>query len=224
MIETDSSIIKPFITLKIATSLDGRIALDNGQSQWITGPSARRMVHELRAKHDAILVGINTVINDDPELTVRLANYDGPQPLRVVLDSRARLPLHAKIVQTARIVPSVLISCQTPPNQLLAQGMKSIIVGSQYQRVDLAQALSQLVNLGVERLMIEGGSQIATAFIKAGLIDRIEWFRGSMIMGGDAKSVFGFFGLNKLEQCPRLERLSLEVLDQDVWESYEVIS
>jgi len=222
--ETEPILIKPFITLKLASSLDGRIALDNGQSQWITGAAARRIVHELRAKHDAILVGIETVIKDDPELTVRLSEYDGPQPLRVVLDSRARLPLLAKIVQTARIVPSLLISCQPPQTESLAQGVKSLIVGSQYQRVDLRQAMAQLVHIGIERVMIEGGAQIATAFLKAGLIDRIEWFRGPMIMGGDAKSAFGFLGLNALDECPRLERLSLEVLDQDVWETYEVMS
>lgn len=224
MVDSDYSIIKPFITLKIATSLDGRIALDNGQSQWITNSASRRVVHELRSRHDAVLVGIETVIKDDPELTVRLSDYDGPQPLRIVLDTKARLPLGSKIVQTARIVPSLIISCQSPSAQILAQGMKSIIVGSRYQRVDLIDALGQLVKMGVERLMVEGGSQIATAFIKSGLVDRIEWFRGPMIMGGDAKPAFGFFDLNEIEQCPRLERLSLEVLDQDIWESYEVIS
>ena len=95
---------RPSITLKLATTLDGKIATAGGVSRWITGEPARSVVHELRSAHDAVLVGIETAIADDPELTVRLPNYEGYQPTRVVLDSRGRLPLNSKLAQTARII------------------------------------------------------------------------------------------------------------------------
>src|SRR6478736_5618189 len=98
------------VTLKLATSLDGRIATATGESRWITGPEARAEAHRLRAAHDAVLVGVDTALADDPELTVRLDGHAGPQPARVVLDSRQRLPITAKLVQSAGIIPTYVVS------------------------------------------------------------------------------------------------------------------
>jgi len=98
------------VTLKLATSLDGRIATASGESRWITGEEARAAVHRLRAEHDAVVVGIGTAVADDPELTVRLPGYDGPQPARVVLDSRGRLPATSKLVRTAADVPTYVVT------------------------------------------------------------------------------------------------------------------
>ena len=108
------------VTLKLATSLDGRIATATGQSRWITGPEARTEVHRLRAAHDAVLVGIETALADDPELTVRLDGYNGPQPARVVLDSRQRLHCTAKLVQTARTVPTYVVTTTPASPDLVA--------------------------------------------------------------------------------------------------------
>ena len=102
------------LTLKLATSLDGRIATASGESRWITGPQAREQVHRLRSEHDAVMVGIETALADDPDLTVRFAGYSGKQPARVVLDSRLRLPSSAKLVQTARETPTLLLTCSAP--------------------------------------------------------------------------------------------------------------
>ncbi|MGA9657496.1 MAG: RibD family protein, partial [Asticcacaulis sp.] len=136
--------MRPFITLKLATTLDGRIATHAGESRWITGEEARRVVHELRAGHDGVLVGIETALKDDPELTIRLAGYEGYQPARIILDSRGRLPVHAKLVQTARVIPTIVVSIQPISDEMKSLGVKAIQVPSKHQRVDLEAALSAL--------------------------------------------------------------------------------
>jgi diaminohydroxyphosphoribosylaminopyrimidine deaminase/5-amino-6-(5-phosphoribosylamino)uracil reductase len=107
---------RPWITLKLATSLDGRIATAAGESRWITGEPARMQVHHLRANHDAVMVGAQTAIRDDPELTVRYPGYEGPQPTRVVLDTHQRLPLTSKLVSSARETP-VILFCGSRPRR-----------------------------------------------------------------------------------------------------------
>ncbi len=111
------------VTLKLASSLDGRIATASGESRWITGPEARAEVHRLRAAHDAVLIGIETALADDPELTVRLDGHTGPQPARVVLDSSQRLPSSAKLVQTARRIPTCLVTTGAPLPSLVEAGV-----------------------------------------------------------------------------------------------------
>jgi diaminohydroxyphosphoribosylaminopyrimidine deaminase / 5-amino-6-(5-phosphoribosylamino)uracil reductase len=213
---------RPRITLKLATTLDGRIATHTGHSRWITGPEARHCVHELRAGHDAVLVGIETALKDDPELTVRLPGYEGYQPARVILDSQARLPLASKLVQTARVIPTYQVSVADPHPERLAMGLKSIKVGSKHQRVDLDQALEALLEVGLESVFVEGGAIIATSFLKSGYVDRLEWFRSSTILGGDAKPVFGFLDIVDVNQAIRFERLGVQAVGDDLWESYEL--
>jgi len=214
--------MRPQITLKLATTLDGRIATHRGESRWITGEESRRVVHELRAGHDAVLVGIETAIKDDPELTVRLPNYEGYQPARVVLDSRARLPLPSKLAQTARVIPTLLVTTQPAPGELLSLGVREIRVPSRHQRVDLDAALKALADLGIERLFVEGGGVIATAFLRAGYVDRLEWFRAPTILGGDARPVIGHLNIEALSQIARFTRLGVQALGDDLWETYEL--
>lgn len=213
---------RPFITLKLATTLDGRIATASGQSRWITGEEARRCVHELRAGHDAVLVGIETVIKDDPELTVRLQGYEGFQPTRIVFDSKGRIPLHSKLVQTARVIPTWVVTTHNLNPEIQAAGVKAIKVASFHQRVDILQAMEALASAGIERLFIEGGGLIATAFIKAGLVDRLEWFRSATILGGDARSVIGFLNIDDIHGMIRFSRLGVQAVGDDLWESYEL--
>ena len=110
------------VTLKLATSLDGRIATASGESRWITGPQAREAVHRLRAGHDAVLVGVETALADDPDLTVRLDGWSGPQPARVVLDSRQRLAADCRLVRTAREIPTYVIATEPPQYRLVEAG------------------------------------------------------------------------------------------------------
>ncbi len=208
--------------MKLATTLDGRIATASGESRWITGEEARRCVHELRAGHDAVLVGIETAIKDDPELTVRLAGYEGYQPTRVVLDSKGRLPLHAKMVQTARVIPTLAVTTVDLPRELLAAQVKQVKVASRHQRVDLKAALMALREQGIERLFVEGGGVVATAFLKAGYVDRLEWFRAPTILGGDGRPVIGHLNLDDLSQIYRFSRLGVQSVGEDLWETYEL--
>ena len=214
--------MRPEITLKLATTLDGRIATHGGESRWITGEEARRCVHELRSGHDAVLVGIETAIKDDPELTVRLAGYEGYQPARVVLDSRARLPVQSKLAQTARVIPTLVVTTQPAPGELLSLGVREIRVPSKHQRVDLDAALQALAELGIQRLFVEGGGVIATAFVRAGYVDRLEWFRAPTILGGDARPVIGHLNIEDLSRIYRFNRLGVQALGDDLWETYEL--
>jgi diaminohydroxyphosphoribosylaminopyrimidine deaminase / 5-amino-6-(5-phosphoribosylamino)uracil reductase len=217
------AVTRPVITLKLATTLDGRIATHGGLSRWITGEDARRCVHELRAGHDAVLVGIETALKDDPELSIRLPGYEGYQPARVILDTNARLPLSSKLAQTARIIPTYLVSAVEPDPKLIAAGVKSVRVPTKHQKTDLDRALQALYDEGLERLFVEGGAQVATAFLKAGYVDRLEWFRSPTVLGADSKPVFGFLNIDDLGQMIRFERLGVQAVGEDLWETYEIM-
>ncbi len=214
--------MRPSVTLKLATTLDGRIATSSGQSKWITSEESRRVVHELRGGHDAVLVGIETALHDDPELTVRLPNYEGYQPARVVLDSKARLPLQSKLAQTARVIPTYIVTTEDAPRELLAAQVQALKVPSKHQRVDLDAALEALSEVGIERLFVEGGGVIATAFLRAGYVDRLEWFRAPTILGGDARPVIGHLNIDDLSQMTRFTRLGVQAVGEDLWETYEL--
>lgn len=224
------------VTLKLATSLDGRIATASGESRWITGPKAREEVHRLRALHQAILVGVETAIADDPELTVRLPGFVGFQPVRVVLDSRQRLPLDSKLVREAHRLPTVVITVQNPNNRLTDAGVTVLQVAESDGRpepkavlealqADFARRLGERLPGAVTamfglNLMIEGGGQVAASFLSAGLVDQIEWFRAPIILGDEGRPAIGAFVLKDLAAAPRFQRLAVETVGDDLWERY----
>jgi len=210
------------VTLKLATSLDGRIATASGESRWITGDAARQEAHRLRAIHAAVLVGVETVIADDPELTVRLAGYVGGQPTRVVLDSRLRIPPDAKLVAGARRVPTIVISTRNSNKRLTDAGVEVLTVAEMDGRVDPRAALEALETmLPIATVMIEGGGQVAASFLSLGLIDAVEWFRAPIALGEEGRPSIGAFVLKDLAAAPRLRRVSVEALGDDLWERYE---
>ncbi|MEZ0285206.1 MAG: bifunctional diaminohydroxyphosphoribosylaminopyrimidine deaminase/5-amino-6-(5-phosphoribosylamino)uracil reductase RibD, partial [Thermoleophilia bacterium] len=182
----------PHVTLKLATSLDGKIATAGGESQWITGPEARALVHRWRADHDAVGVGLGTAIADDPRLTAR--DVEGPvrQPARVVFDSAARLPLRSALVHgapEARLI--VLAAAGAPPERVAALEAAGAEVahleGGPAQRV--AAGLRALGERGIQSLLVEGGAELAGALVAAGAVDRVAWFLAPMLIGGgDAPS------------------------------------
>ena len=209
------------VTLKLATSLDGRIATASGESRWITGAAAREQVHRLRAMHAGVLVGVDTVIADDPELTVRLAGYVGFQPVRVVLDSRQRIPLDCKLVTTARDRRTIVFSTQASNKRLTDAGIDVVTVRDDDGRVDPKAALEALEAMThFPAIMIEGGGQVAASFLGRGLVDFVEWFRAPIVLGDEGRPAVGGFVLKDLASAPRFRRVSVEPLGDDLWERY----
>ena len=224
------------VTLKLATSLDGRIATASGESKWITGPSAREEVHRLRAMHQAVLVGVETAIADDPDLTVRLPGFVGVQPTRVVLDSRQRLPIERRLVADAHRLDTVVITTTNPNKRLTDAGVTVVQVGASDGRPDLVEAMAALKSHLIDRVspstmgavsgfvpavMIEGGGQVAASFLKAGLVDAIEWFRAPIILGDEGRPAVGEFVLERLADAPRFRRVAVREVGDDLWERYE---
>ncbi|HKV17120.1 MAG TPA: bifunctional diaminohydroxyphosphoribosylaminopyrimidine deaminase/5-amino-6-(5-phosphoribosylamino)uracil reductase RibD [Reyranella sp.] len=215
---------RPLFHLKLATSLDGAIATSAGESRWITGVEARAAGHRLRATHDGILVGANTVATDDPELTCRLPGLAARSPIRIVLDSRGRLPLRSRLVATAHKSPVWLICTEADRDhelRLVDQGVKVIRVQPAVDgRVDPLAAAQALGNEGLTRVLIEGGSEVAAAFLKGQLIDRITHFRAGVVMGADSRSAVGPLGIDRLDFAPRFSLVSARIVGQDTVESW----
>jgi diaminohydroxyphosphoribosylaminopyrimidine deaminase/5-amino-6-(5-phosphoribosylamino)uracil reductase len=207
---------RPRITWKVATSLDGRIGTSTGESQWITGPEAREQGHRLRAAHDAVLVGVETVLADDPRLTVRLPEGETiADPLRVVLDSRLRTPPFARLAKAGTLI----LTTREP----IAIGEAEVVrvSGDASNRPSVEAVLETLAERGVKSLMIEGGGRVAACFITAGVVDAIEWFRAPILLGGDGRPGVATLALARLAHAPRYRRLAVEPMGTDLWERYE---
>ena len=218
---------RPLVTLKLATSLDGRIATRSGESRWITGPLARDRVHLLRAEQDAVLVGSGTAVLDNPRLDVRLPGLAGCSPLRVVLDGRLRLPLTHDLVARAPEQPTCLITRADNETERLeafeAQGLDVRTVGLDADgHLDLAEVLQALGARGVTRLLVEGGGTLAAALLRRGLVDRLVWFRAAKLIGGDGVPAAAGFGLERLGEAPAFELLSVEQVGADRLETYRL--
>ncbi len=211
------------VTLKLATSLDGRIATASGESRWITGEAAREQVHRLRAGHDAVLVGVETALADDPELTVRLTSYDGPQPARVVLDTRQRISSDSKLVRTAHDIPTYVVTTTISNKRLTDAGVRVLQVAATGDRPDLDSVLAALEGEGITRLFVEGGGQVAGSFLRRGLVDALEWFRAPIVLGGEGRPGIGALAIHALAEAPRLKRVSVQSVGDDLWERYERI-
>lgn len=202
---------RPLFTLKLATSLDGRIATRSGDSKWITGEEARRQAQLLRASHDAVLVGSGTALADDPALTCRLPGMFNRSPVRLVADARLRLPTTAQLAATAGELPTwVLTAAAADPAKraaLQAAGVSIIEVatGADGALDPRAMALA-LAGRGLTRVMIEGGGRLAAAFLRAGLIDRVCWFTAPKIIGGDGMAAVGGIGLDAIADAPVFQR------------------
>lgn len=238
---------RPLFTLKMASSLDGRIATASGESRWITGEQARRVVHHMRACHDGVLIGSGTAIADDPDLGCRLPGMEDRSPLRVVADARLRISADSRLVATAAQRPTWVLtqpeattpdattpeatSKATPEARpgpepdahsrrravLTERGVTVVAVepaaGGGLDPLAMAKALGER---GLTRVMIEGGGRLAASFLAAGLIDRIAWFHGPLILGADGIPAMDVLGLTTLAAAPTFTRTGTTVLGDDV--------
>jgi diaminohydroxyphosphoribosylaminopyrimidine deaminase/5-amino-6-(5-phosphoribosylamino)uracil reductase len=216
---------RPLVTLKLATSLDSRIATHNGDSKWITGAAARARGHLLRATHDAILVGSGTVLADDPVLTCRLPGLGDRSPVRVVLDSRLRLSPASALVESAGRAGTTLVTMPGHDAAVLEGFRQRGVTVLEIQpdasgRMALPAVLTALGSAGITRLLVEGGATVAAAFLKADLVDRIVWFRAPGIIGGDGLASIAEIGLDSVARMTRFERLSLQEIGEDIVEAY----
>jgi len=216
---------RPLVTLKLASTLDGRIATHSGESRWITGEAARASSHLLRAEADAIMVGSGTALHDDPDLTCRLPGLAERSPVRVVVDGRLRLPLTSRLVATANEVPTWLITLEgSDVNRRVAYEEAGVDVVEVAEgtdgAIDLDLALGTLGDSGVTRVLVEGGAHLAAALLRADLVDRLVWFRAPRLMGGDGLAAAVAFGVDHLAQTPRFERVDLRPVGDDVMETY----
>ena len=215
---------RPLVTLKLASTLDGRIATASGESQWITGEAARDRAHLLRATHDAVMVGVGTVVADNPELTCRLPGLEARSPVRIVIDGSLRTPLTVKLIAHAKQVPTWIVHrhgadaarCQA----LRDCGVELIEVPvSESVEMDLTVAFAELGRRGLTRVLVEGGAGLAGELMEEGLVDRLAWFHAPMLIGGDGLPAIAAFGVEKLGMAPKFKRLSLETIGNDVLET-----
>jgi diaminohydroxyphosphoribosylaminopyrimidine deaminase/5-amino-6-(5-phosphoribosylamino)uracil reductase len=207
------------VTLKIATSLDGRIALSNGISQWITSSKSRARVHEMRASHDAVLVGVGTALADDPMLTARTVPAPARQPARIVVDSTLRTPPSARLVETAGLGRVILAHADgADASPYAGTDVETWAVGTDEGRTDLAGLLRRCEAEGLSRLFLEGGGTLAASFIRQGLVDQLAWFRAPILIGGDGLPGIGALGLCDMNGVFRWALKSRECFDDDVLE------
>ncbi len=209
----------PFVTVKLASTLDGRIATASGESRWITGLPARRLVHRMRASVDAVVTGAGTVAQDDPALTVR--HVKGRKPLRVVLDTAFATPLSAKVFRGGPgLRPAIVFTTRAAPGKKLeaarSAGVEAVLVGKGRNGVDLERVLHELASREITSVLVEGGGVLAASFIRAGLADRFSIFVSPMLIGSGGVPSIGDLGVKGLSDAARLEGVSIKRVGADV--------
>lgn len=212
---------RPFVALKLAATLDGRIATAAGESRWITGEAARRAVQALRARSDAILVGRETALRDDPELVARRGARVVRRPVRVVLDSRLRLPASARMLAGPDPERTWVLARRDAParrrTRLEAAGARVLAVAAGPGGLDPRRALEALAAQGVGEVLVEGGGAVAAALLGAGLVDEVHWFTAPSVLGGDAAPSVGALGLRRLAERIDLVEPSVRRLGPDLY-------
>lgn len=193
---------RPWVTLKMAASLDGKTAMSNGESQWITGPAARRDAHQLRAASSAILTGVGTVLRDDPRMTARLDGVHR-QPLRVILDSRLSTPPQAKILRPPGAA-LIITSEAGDPGHLRGAGAEVITCGEHASRIDLRRVMRELAEREVNDLLVEAGPRLSGSLLKQRLVDQIVVYVSPDLLGNDARGLFDIPGLERIADRHRL--------------------
>jgi len=210
---------RPFVTIKVAQSMDGKIATYTGDSKWVTNEESRKFVHKLRSEADAVLVGVNTVIKDDPLLTAR-AFKAKRQPLRIVLDSALKIPMKSRIIKTGPGRVVIATTQKAPGRKKEALEKKGVIVlplKEDRGKVDLQALLLSLAKRGVSHLLVEGGGNVAAGFVERNLADEILFFISPKIIGGkDAVTSIEGRGIERVAQAVRLNDVNVERFGEDI--------
>ncbi len=207
---------KPFVLVKAAMSLDGKIATRTGDSRYITGREARKLVHQLRAELDAVMVGINTVLKDNPELTVRLTK--GRNPIKIVVDSKLKIPLNSKIVKnepTKLIVATTKKANKKKVKQLQQKGAKVIIINQKRGMIDLKALMKELGKLEITSIMIEGGAELNAEALRSGIVDKILFFISPKMIGKGLGAI-GDLGIKKVDKSINLKNIDYKKVGKDM--------
>jgi len=209
---------EPFVILKVAATLDGKIATRDGNSKWISGETSRRFVHKLRDRVDGVLIGIGTVLRDDPLLTVRFRG--GRDPYRIVLDSRLRIPDEAKVIGTSPskvIIAATELAPKDRLDKLGKMGVQVLILDSREGRVNLKSCLSRLGEMGIMNLLVEGGSQVNGSFLDEDLIDKLLLFFSPKLIGDhQAPGIFAGRGVSELQEAIILKEFKTKRIGEDI--------
>ena len=210
----------PFVTLKLATTLDGRIATASGESRWITGPASRRAVHAMRLNHDAVLIGSGTARADDPDLTVRELGATH-QPIRIVMDSRLSHSPDSRLGQTAKISPVWLLHGPNAPQEnreaWVGQGAILVEIPCENASLNPRAALQTLAAQGLTRIFCEGGGTLAAALLRAQLVDDLALFTAGAMIGGDGQASLAALNLTALKDAPRLTLREVKNIGPDAY-------
>lgn len=211
----------PFVILKCAMSLDGRIGTRTGDSKWITCARSRQYVHELRHAVDAVVVGIGTVLRDDPELTTRLVGRHGADPLRVVLDTHLSIPENARLLHVSSASDTVLVTGSSVPSEkrksLEKPGTQILPIACADNRIDLHALMLELGKMQISSVLIEGGAQVNKAALDAGIVDKVCLFYAPKIYGGaDGVAVFSGEGASSVENMTCIHNTTVHRFDEDI--------
>lgn len=209
----------PFVTVKMAMSMDGKSATRSGDSRWISSEESRREVHVLRSQSDAVMVGVGTVLDDDPRLTVRMGLKDAKNPLRVVVDSSARTPVDSRVADTSEAATIIAVTSNAVPERLERYREREIEVleAGCAERVDLEALLQELARRGVSALMVEGGPQLVASLLEEGLVDKIVVYVAPVIIGGrEAPGIVGGRGADTVDGSMKVEVDHFERIGTDL--------
>ncbi len=215
---------RPLVTLKLASTLDGRIATRTGASQWITGPVSRAIAHGMRARHDAVLVGARTAITDNPNLTCRLPGRADRSPGRGFLDGPDELPPGHDLIANAGSIPTWVLTARDATDRhceaLAAHGVEVVRAAPANGGIDIADGLRALGGRGLTSVLVEGGGGLAASLLREGLVDRLVWFRAPMMIGADGLAAAAALELDGLDLAPRFIRIALRQAGADILETY----
>jgi diaminohydroxyphosphoribosylaminopyrimidine deaminase/5-amino-6-(5-phosphoribosylamino)uracil reductase len=211
---------RPFMSLKLASTLDGRIATAKGESRWITGEASRAAVHRLRSRTDAILIGSETALADDPELTARRNDQIVHRPVRVLVDSRLRVPASAQLFRSEASRTWVLCASKAPARKrrvLVDAGARLLDVRLRGRYLDLERALSLLARSGLTEVLVEGGGRLAAALLREDLVDEVHWFAAPKLLGDDGRSALGSLAVGSLSDALALENVQVRRVGDDLY-------